>query len=498
MSRLAFSIRDYGAVGDGQTLDTPAIQATIEACSRAGGGTVYIPAGSHVTGSIFLKRNITLYLDAGATLLGSLETADYPAVDSHWEGASHKTHAPLIGGNDLENVAVVGRGSIDARGAFWWEMLRERTLDRPRPRLISFGRCTNVLIEGITLTNSPSWTLHPFNCENVTVNKVTIVNPANSPNTDGINPESCRNVHIANRHVDVGDDCVTIKSGMERDRERLSPCENITITNCTMVHGHGGVVIGSEMSGDVRNVVISNCVFMGTDRGIRLKSRRERGGLVEDIRVTNVVMKDVLCPFIMNLFYGCGAWGSDKISDKAAWPVNEGTPRFRHVHLSDVTARAVQYAAAFIYGLPEMFVEDVSFSNVAVSMALDAEAGDPAMAPDMEPMQRAGFFACNARGLRFHNVEVTDHLGPALILTDVEDVEISNCTTHTPNQAPVIHMKDVAGAFVHGCRAVAGTGKFLHVEGADSRNIALSGNDLGRAGEAVSLAQEVRPDAVSE
>jgi polygalacturonase len=496
--QTAASIRDYGATGDGQTLDSPAIQATIEACYQAGGGTVYIPAGSYVTGSLFLKSNITLYLDAGAALLGSQEIADYPAIDSRWEGASRKAHAPLIGGDDLENIAVVGRGTIDARGEFWWRMHRERTLEHPRPRLISFGRCTNVLIEGITLTNSPSWTLHPFNCENVTVNKVTIINPANSPNTDGINPESCRNVHIANCHVDVGDDCMTIKSGTEHDSERLSPCENITVTNCTMVHGHGGVVIGSEMSGDVRNVVISNCIFMGTDRGIRLKSRRERGGVVEDIRVTNVVMKEVLCPFIMNLFYGCGAWGSDKISDKAPWPVNEGTPRFRRIQFSDVTAREVQYAAAFIYGLTEMFVEDVSFSDVAVSMALDAEAGDPAMAPDMEPMQRAGFFACNARGLRFHNVEVTDHLGPALILTDVEDVEIGNCTTHTPNHAPVIHMKNVDDAFVHGCRAMAGTGTFLRIEGSDTQGIVLSGNNLSRAEEATSLAQDVRPDALVE
>ena len=153
---------------------------------------------------------------------------------------------------------------------------QERQVNHPRPRLISFESCTNVLVEGLTLTNSPSWTLHPFDCENVTVTKVTIVNPANSPNTDGINPESCRNVHIANCHVDVGEDCVTTKSGTEHDREHLSPCENITITNCTMVHGHGGVVIGSEMSGDVRNVVISNCVFVGAGRGIRQVPPRAR------------------------------------------------------------------------------------------------------------------------------------------------------------------------------------------------------------------------------
>ena len=419
-----FSILDHGAVGDGQALDTPAIQTAIEVCSQAGGGTVYIPAGNYVTGSIFLKSNVTLYLDAGATLLGSQETADYPAVDSRWEGASRKTHAPLIGGSGLENIAVAGRGTIDARGAFWWEMLREHTLDHPRPRLISFERCTNVLIEGITLTNSPSWTLHPFNCENVTVDKVTIFNPANSPNTDGINPESCRNVHIANCHVDVGDDCVTIKSGTEHDRELLSPCENITITNCTMVHGHGGVVIGSEMSGDVRNVVLTNCVFQGTDRGIRLKSRRGRGGVVEDLRVSNVVMVDVLCPFIMNLYYGCGAWGARRISDKAPWPVNEGTPRFRRIHMSHISARQVQYAAAFLYGLAEMPIEDVSLEDVAISMDADAEPGHPAMAPDIPPMQRAGLYTCNVRGLRLRDVEITGHLGPPLTASDVSELEI--------------------------------------------------------------------------
>jgi len=489
-----FTITDYGAAGDGQTLDTKAIQEAIEACSRAGGGTVYIPSGTYVTGSIFLKSNTTLFLEAGAVLWGSREIKDYPLIDSRWEGSSRKTHANLIGGDDLENVAVMGRGIIDARGDFWWKMLMAGELSHPRPRLISFGRSTNVLIEGITLTNSPSWTVHPFHCENVTVNKVTIINPANSPNTDGINPEACCNVHISNCHVDVGDDCVTIKSGTEHDRKQLSPCENITITNCTMVHGHGGVVIGSEMSGDVRNVVISNCIFMGTDRGIRLKSRRERGGVVEDIRVTNVVMKNVLCPFIMNLFYGCGAWGTDKISDKAAWPVNEGTPRFRRIHFSNITARKVQYAAAFIYGLPEMFVEDVSFSDINVSMDPDAQAGDPAMAPDMQPMQRAGFFSCNARRVRFHNVEITGHLGSAFMLTNVEDADISNCTAPTANQSPVIFMKNVNNAFVHGCRAITGTGDFLRIEGPDSQTIALSGNNMMSAQNPVSMAADARPD----
>jgi len=264
-----------------------------------------------------------------------------------------------------------------------------------------------------------------------------------------------------------------------------------------MVHGHGGVVIGSEMSGDVRNVVIANCVFMGTDRGIRLKSRRERGGVVEDIRVTNIVMQDVFCPFIMNLYYGCGAWGTSKIEDKSPWPVNEGTPRFRRVHFNHITAREVRYAAAFLYGLPEMAVEDVSFSNVDVSMALDAEPGVPAMAPGIEPMQRGGFYAHNVHGLRFHTVTVTGQLGPALCLIDAADVEISGYATPTPlADAPVILMQNVVGAFIHGCRATAGTGTFLRVEGAETQEIALSGNSLTRAAQPVDVAGDVPPDAM--
>jgi len=255
---------------------------------------------------------------------------------------------------------------------------------------------------------------------------LTIHNPPDSPNTDGINPESCCNVHISNCHIDVGDDCITLKSGTEDEpRELLRPCENITITNCTMVHGHGGVVIGSEMTGDVRSVVISNCVFQGTDRGIRLKSRRGRGGIVEDLRVSNVVMVDVLCPFIMNLYYGCGAWGARRISDKAPWPVTEGTPRFRRIHMSHITARQVQYAAAFLYGLAEMPIEDVTFEDLAISMAADAEPGHPAMAPDMPPMQRAGFYANNVRGLRLRDVEISEHLGAPLTAVDVSELEIS-------------------------------------------------------------------------
>ncbi len=422
------SVLDFGAVGDGLTTSTRAIHAAIEACTHAGGGTIYFPAGQYVTGSIFLRDNITLHIDAGAVLLGSENPADYPIAETRWEGREQKAHAPLIGGRGLKNIAIMGRGTIDGRGTVWWSRFHEGRLECPRPRLIEFSDCLNVLVEGITAINSPAWTIHPLRCQNVTVHKVTIVNPDDSPNTDGINPDSCRDVHISDCHLDVGDDCITIKSGIrDGERGKLSPCENITITNCTMAHGHGGIVIGSEMSGGVRNVVISNCIFVGTDRGIRFKSRRGRGGMVEDIRVTNIVMQDVLCPFTMNLYYHIGVKGDKNISDKRPQQVTEGTPRFRHIHFSHITARNAQYAAGFLYGLPEMPIEAVSFEDVSISLSPDAQAGEPDMADDIEPMQRAGLSVCNVRGLRLHNVQVTGQLGPALILKDVSAVDLNAC-----------------------------------------------------------------------
>jgi polygalacturonase len=495
---FVFNVRDYGAVGDGRALDTPAIQSAIDACHERGGGTVFVPAGRYVTGSLFLRSHITLRVDAGATLLGSENPLDYPIVNSRWEGAEQKTHAPLIAGDDLTHVAVTGRGIIDGRGEPWWRRHRARTLEHPRPRLISFTNCRHVLIEDITAVKSPSWTINPVRCENVTIDKVTIVNPADSPNTDGINPDSCRDVHISNCYVSVGDDCVTIKSGTEHEAEdKRAPCCNVTITNCTMAHGHGGVVIGSEMSGDVRNVVISNCVFIGTDRGIRFKSRRGRGGVVEDVRVTNIVMTDVLCPVTMNLYYAVGVWGNAAVADKNPQPVNHGTPRFRRIHLSHITAHAVQYAAAFLYGLAEMPLEDISLSDLSVSMAADGEAGYPDMADDLEPMQRAGFFICNARGLRLHHVVVAGQQGPALRLANSSDVDVSASGTRTPSAgAPIVHMHNVSDAFVHGCRTYAETGVFLQVEGEHTRRIVLRGNDLTRAGQPLHIAPEVAADAV--
>jgi len=420
-----FNVRDYGALGNGQTLDSPAIQSAIDAYSALGGGTVYMPSGQYLMGSLFLRDNISLHLDSGATILGSENPDDYPVIHSRWEGKHQDTYAPLITGQNLNNVSVVGRGTIDGRGAIWWQAKKDSTLKHPRPRLISFSDCTNVLIEGITAINSPSWTINPVHCQNVNIRGITIINPADSPNTDGINPDSCRLVRISDCYVSVGDDCITIKSGTEHESpERYAPCRDITITNCTLERGHGGVVIGSEMSGGVKNVVISNCVFIGTDRGIRIKSRRGRGGAIEDIRVSNLIMDGVLCPFTMNLYYHIGMRGNTNVSDKNPRSVDDSTPRLRRIHFSNITAREVKHAAGFLYGLAEMPLEDISFTDVSISISEEADSGYPEMADDIPSMSQAGFFIRNVHHLRLDNVEVTGQVGEAFDIAESENVMI--------------------------------------------------------------------------
>jgi polygalacturonase len=414
---MPYLITDFGATGDGETLATAAIQKTIDAASSRGGGTVIVPAGKFVTGTIWLRSNINLHLEPGAFLLGAQDVAQFPVWTPAWEGV--RSHAPLIAGEGLDNVSITGRGTIDGRGKMWWDLMKQ--LDLFRPRLIRLVDCRNVLVEGLTLTNSPAWTLNPLACDEVTIRGIIIRNPPDSPNTDGINPDSCRNVHVSDCHIDVGDDCVTIKSGSEEDgRRQHRACENLTITNCTMIHGHGGVVIGSEMTGGVRNVAISNCTFVGTDRGIRIKSRRGRGGVVEDLRVSNIVMDQVLCPIVINLFYGCGAWKDAKVNDQSPQPVSERTPRFRRLRYSNITARRAKYSAAYVIGLPEMAVEDVAFNDVSVYLdPQNTEAGQSAMAPGQPDLCRAGFVLRNVNHARLNNVQVFDQIG--------KDISIQNC-----------------------------------------------------------------------
>jgi polygalacturonase len=399
----------------GGLLETAALQAEIDAAAQAGGGTVVVRSGVQRTGALRLRSHVELHLEAGARLEFVPDPDLYPPVEARWEGAPSLIHSPCLYASGETDVAITGLGTIDGQGQRWWDTFRH---DReaqayPRPTLIGLHGCERVTIRDVSLRDSPAWTVHPLLCQDVSVSGVRITNPPDSPNTDGINPESCRNVRISDCHIDVGDDCITIKSGTESSPERV-PCENITITGCTMVHGHGGVVIGSEMSGGVRNVVITGCVFQGTDRGIRIKSRRGRGGTVEDIRVTNVVMTDVMCPIVINPHYFCGPDGDEpRVGDRSPHPVDDSTPVFRRIHLAHITARGVHAAAGHIYGLPEQPLTELTLDDIAVSFAADAVPGRPAMADGVDLMARQGFHLGNVADSDIGRVRVDGADGPA-------------------------------------------------------------------------------------
>jgi polygalacturonase len=413
-----FNITKFGA--ERGKVCTEAIEKAFEAASEQGGGTVVVPAGTWLTGPIKQPAHTTLEISDGAVLKFSDEIKDFPVVLNRWEGVTRETYMSLIYAEDAEDVNIVGRGTIDGSGAKWWDAHRAGQLSYPRPRFINYTRCDRVLIEGIKIINSPSWTVTPLLCNNVTIHGITIINPYDSPNTDGIDPDSCRNVHISDCYIDVGDDCIAVKAGTE-GAEEMIPCENLTITGCTMVHGHGGVVIGSEMSGSVRNVTIAGCVFDGTDRGLRLKTRRLRGGSIEHIMATGIIMRNVLCPFVINMFYYCGPDGKrEDVQDKNARPVTDMTPTIRDVRFMNCSVYGARAAAGYFHGLPENPFTEVRLSGVTIEMAKDAEPGMPAMLSDVDPMAGAGFICENMSDVTFTDVELKGVTG--------EPMRFKNCT----------------------------------------------------------------------
>ncbi len=354
---------------------TEAIQEKIDELHQQGGGRITFSAGRYPTGALFLKSNIELHLLLGATLVFSDDPKDYPVVVSRWEGVKREVYASCLYAENAENIAVTGLGMLDGQGQRWWNTFRENReqLAYPRPKLISFDSCQQITLKDIRLVDSPSWTVNPILCQDLTIDNLRIKNPADSPNTDGIDPESCKNVRISNCHIDVGDDCIAIKSGTEDTKERVA-CENITIVNCHMLHGHGAVVLGSEMSGDIRNVTISNCIFQDTDRGIRLKSRRGRGGTIEDIRVNNIVMDNVICPFTLNLYYFCGPKGKEKyVWDKNPYPITEETPHFRRIHFANISRLGMfmRPLGLFMAWLNNLF--QISLSKILLSLWLNTQ-----------------------------------------------------------------------------------------------------------------------------
>jgi polygalacturonase len=355
--------RAYGAKGDGVSKDTAAIQAAIDACERQGGGTVRLIAGTYLSAPIVLKSNITLQLDKGATLLGSPDHGDYPPLTIfHLPDLQ-----PLVSAVNAGHVAITGEGVIDGNGESWWleaRSVRDAGIlgsGHPRPKLIIFDHCKHVRVEGVTIQNSPMWQLVPYYSDDVIIRNVRILAPARSPNTDAIDPFSSSNVVIDHVFADVGDDNIAIKSGPINSTGPDDPSRDITITDCTFLHGHG-LSIGSEIAGGARNIRAERIHFEGTDNGIRVKANRDRGNDVSHLFFRDITMKDVKNALVISEYY-------PKIlppDTETAQPVTRLTPRFHDIVLENVTATGSTMAGAIV-GLPESPISRVVLRNVKIS-----------------------------------------------------------------------------------------------------------------------------------
>lgn len=408
-----YDVTKFGIIGDGKTNNTVALRRLT--AEMKDGGELYFPAGKYITGSIILGSNTTMTVSAGATVIGSRDYDDFPML-SEFEGLTEAGftrggHMGLVTAYRAQNVTLRGEGTIDGNGDTWWIMGKNSPEFTGRPRLVNFILCDNVKILNVSLINSPMWTVHPMCCRHVLIHGISIKNPYDSPNTDGINPESCSDVRISDCSIDVGDDCLTLKSGTENDfLQKKYPCEDITVTGCTMLHGHGGVVIGSEMSGGVRRVSVTGCVFHGTDRGIRIKTQRLRGGIVENLIFSNIIMDDVAVPFVVNNFYNCNyrEEEADEIFDRSPRPVKESTPLIRNITLFGIVAGNCRASAMYLLGLPERKLSGIRVINTYISMAegADVEPFRPIMANGINKMRAAGLYAENLDGCIFDGLQI--------------------------------------------------------------------------------------------
>ena len=398
----AFEVRQFGAKGDGKTLDTAALQKALDECGQAGGGVVRIPAGTYLSQPLEMRSKTTLLLEEGATLKATDDPKDYLPANVKWEdilaGRSKGPFTNFLSGKKLEDVTITGKGTIDGSGARWWEPAEEARrkvsgYTLPRPNLVRLLGCKNVKVTGITLQNSPKFHLVPEDCEDVLIEGVTILAPEGAANTDAIDPSVCRRVKITKCLIDVGDDNVAIKSG-KKVPGREYACEDITITDCVFKHGHG-MSIGSETRGGVRNVTVRHCQFEGTENGIRIKSDRGRGGLVDNIVYEDLTMKDVVGAITITSYY-------PKIpATDSAQPVTAETPKYQNIRIANLKASSTK-SAGVIVGLPESQMRNVTLENVEIAAA------------------KAGLTIRNAGGVRLKNVSVTAKEGPPFVVQDAE------------------------------------------------------------------------------
>ncbi|MFF5381783.1 glycoside hydrolase family 28 protein [Pedobacter suwonensis] len=485
------SIVAFGAKDDGITLNTKSINKTISSVSEKGGGVVLIPSGLWLTGPIELKSNVNLHLKRDAILQFTADFNQYKLVEGNWEGQPAWRNQSPISGMNLENIAITGTGIIDGNGGAWrmvkrdkltetqWKNLvasggivkadgkmwypSEKTLkgsntknagvieagktaadyddikDFLRPNLLVLTGCKKILLEGVTFQNSPAWNLHPLLCEDLTLRNLQVKNPWFAQNGDGVDVESCKNVLIEGSTFDVGDDGICIKSGRdEAGRKRGIPTENVIVRNNVVYHAHGGFVIGSEMSGGAKNIWVYNCSFIGTDIGLRFKTTRGRGGVVENIYINNINMIDIPGEAILfDMYYAAVdpvplAGEKREAIKTVTFPVTEATPQFRNFYIKDVVANGAE-KAIFFRGLPEMNIKDIYLENVTIKA-------------------KKGIEIIEATGIFLKNINIiAENTSPLVMIQNGSNINISSLKY--PDNSKLLF--DVSGEKTKGVKIVA-------------------------------------------
>lgn len=474
-------ITAFGAVADGHTLNTKAINQAIESCSKKGGGVVLVPAGLWITGPVALKSNVNLHLQEGSLLLFTTDKSQYAITEGFYEGKAAARNESPISGKDLENVAITGKGIVDGNGDVWravnknqltepqwkekiesggvlkddgkvWypsEQFKKASVENKsmlltggkkpadfsdikdflRPNLVVFNNCKKVLLEGVTFQNSAAWCLHPLMVQDLTIRNVRVKNPEYAHNGDGMDIESCKNFLIEGCVLDVGDDAICIKSGKDEEgRKRGIPTENGIIRNNIVYQGHGGFVVGSEMSGGARNIFVEQCTFMGTDKGLRFKSVRGRGGVVEKIYARNINMKNIRQEAVFFDLYYFVKFATDGERDMRP-VVNEGTPVFKDMIFENIVCSGAT-KGVFVRGLPEMPVRNIKMEN----MVLSAETGVELTDADkisfrnvklITKHSKPVIFTDNATNISFDGLQYNDHAETLISVTGERSQNIS-------------------------------------------------------------------------
>ena len=459
-----FDVTRFGAVGDGRRSCTSAIQRALDACARAGGGVVQVPPGRYLTGALFLCSDLHLRLLPGSVLVASDRFEDFPPIDGRSEGIERKTYASLLTGERVENVAITGGGTLDGQGPRWWQahdvtnkQRLERNLKRdaenppgaplrwPRPRLINFLRSTSVTITGISLTSSPFYNVHLVYCQDVLVEGLSI-SALQALNIDGIIVDSCKQVRVTSCSIASGSDAIAVKSGYNQDGRRVGiPCEEVVITNCNLAcSGGAGISVGSETAGGIRNISISNCTVVGSRYGIQVRSPRGRGGVVERIRVFNMVFDRLTAVGVyITHFYDSvkqdslfaardQTTGNPETDRSMRAPVDEGTPTFQDLDFSGLTFGAVPILG-LIEGLPERFIRGVRLGDISA------------------PVAKAGLSIRRATEITVNDLCAEPTEGPVIAGRDIERLRIRGLVCARPDPRAAVVLEDVKGAFLSGC-----------------------------------------------